>query len=73
MINILQKIMKILHEKILKVINLYWFHNDAREKNNLLNGHSNKLRINEYRFAISPVKWNCVVEMFESFWLTLKI
>ena len=32
MINILQDILKILHEKMLKAINLYWLHNDASEK-----------------------------------------
>ena len=36
MIHVLQEIIKILHEKILKAINLYWFHNDASEKNNPL-------------------------------------
>ena len=29
MINILLKIIKILHKKMLKSITLYWFHNDA--------------------------------------------
>ena len=47
MINILQQIIKVLHEKILKVINLYWFLNDASEKHNSLNGHSNESRIKE--------------------------
>ena len=47
MINILQEIIKILHEKMSKAINLYWFHNDVSEKNNSLNGHSNEPRINE--------------------------
>ena len=27
-------------------INLYWFHNDASEKNNSLNGHSTEPQIN---------------------------
>ena len=41
MINILQEIIKILHENV-KVIDLYWFHNDASEKNYSLNCHLNK-------------------------------
>ena len=42
MINILQKIVKILHKKMLKGINFHCFHNGASEKNNSLNGHSNE-------------------------------
>ena len=45
MINILQKIINVLLEEKWRAINLYWFHNDASEKNNLLNGHSNEPRI----------------------------
>ena len=44
MISILQE--DFLHEKKLKAINLYWFHNDASEENNELNDHSKKSRIN---------------------------
>ena len=33
---------KILHEKMLNAIYLYWFHNDALAGNNSLNGHSNE-------------------------------
>ena len=33
MINILQEIIKIMLNEILKAINLYWFNNDASEKN----------------------------------------
>ena len=40
MINILQEIIKILHEKMSKTINLYWFHNDEPETNNSLDVHS---------------------------------
>ena len=47
MINIWQEIIKILHEKMSKAINLYWFHNDVSEENNSLTGHSNEPRINE--------------------------
>ena len=47
MTNILQEIIKILHEKMSKSKILYWFHNSASEENNSLNGHSNKPRINE--------------------------
>ena len=42
MINILQDIIEILHEKMLRAKHLYRFHNDASEKTNLLNGHSNE-------------------------------
>ena len=42
MINILLWIIKIMHKQMLKTINLYWFHNDASERNNSLNGHSKK-------------------------------
>ena len=45
-----------MHKKMLKAINLHWFHNDASERNDSLNGHSNEPRINEQRFVISPVK-----------------
>ena len=31
---------KILHKKILNTLNLYWYHNNAYEKINSLNGHS---------------------------------
>ena len=41
-INILQEMMKILQEKMLKVINLYWLLNDATEKTNSLNDHPNE-------------------------------
>ena len=34
MLNILQGLIKILDQKMLKAINLYLFHNDASEKNN---------------------------------------
>ena len=47
MVNILQEINNILHEKVLKAINLYWFHNNASEKNKSLNGHSSKPGSNE--------------------------
>ena len=47
MTNILQGIIKILNEKILKAINLNWFQNNASAKTNSLNGHSNESWINE--------------------------
>ena len=47
MINILQQIIKIMHEKMSKAINLYWSHNYASKRNNSLNGHSSELRVNE--------------------------
>ena len=47
MINVLQEIIEILHEKMLKAIDLYWICNDASEKTNTLNGHCNELGINE--------------------------
>ena len=56
MINILHETIKILHEKILNVVYLYWFCNDALAENNSLNGHSNEPWKNGQRFAISPVK-----------------
>ena len=43
-INILQEIIKILHDKILKAMNLYWFYNDASDENNSLNDHYNEHR-----------------------------
>ena len=48
---------KLLHEKMLKIMNLYWFHNSTSEKNNSINSHSNEPRINEERLATPPVKW----------------
>ena len=36
----LSEMAKILHKKILNTLNLYWYHNDASEKINSLNGHS---------------------------------
>lgn len=36
-----------MHAEILKAINLYWFHNDASERNNSLNECSNEPQINE--------------------------
>ena len=64
LINILYEMIKILHEKILNAIYLYWFHNDTLAENNSLNGHSNEpwreesLKINEERSVTSPVKQN---------------
>ena len=45
-IKILYEMIQILHEKMLNAVYLYWFYNDASEKNNALNGHSNKPWIN---------------------------
>ena len=58
MINILYKMIKTLHEKMLNTIYLYWVHNDTSEKNSSLNSYSNNPWINEERFVISPAKWN---------------
>ena len=55
MINILYKMIKILHKKILNAIYLYWFH-DTSEENNSLNDYSNEPWINGQRFVISTVK-----------------
>ena len=52
------KLLKSCTRKMLKAINLYWLHNDASEKNNSLNVHSNEPRINEYRFIIPHVRKN---------------
>ena len=46
MINILFEMIKILHEKMVNSIYLYWFHNDTLAENNALNGHSNQTWIN---------------------------
>ena len=46
MINILYKMIKILHEKMLNAIYLYWFHNGTLAEDDSLNGHSNKPWIN---------------------------
>ena len=43
---------------MLGAIGLCWFHYDASEKNNSLNGHSNEPQINEQRFIIPPVTTN---------------
>ena len=56
MINILYEMIKIMHEKMLNAIYLYWFHNDTLAENSSLNGHSNEPGKNGYRFVISPVK-----------------
>ena len=44
--NILQEITKILYEKILKAIELYWLKNNASKKNNSLSDRSDKPEIN---------------------------
>ena len=46
MINILQEIIKIMLNEILKAINLYWFNNDASEKNISLSDLFNESPIN---------------------------
>ena len=46
MTNSLQEIINILHEKMLKAINLHWFDKNTSEKNNSLNDRSNEPRIN---------------------------
>ena len=46
MINISYEMVKILREKMLNTIYLYWFHNDTVAKNNSLNGHCNETWIN---------------------------
>ena len=56
MINILPEITKVSHDKRLKAINVYLFHKGKSEKNNSLNGHSNKPQMNEKSFVIPPVK-----------------
>ena len=43
MINILNEMIKILHEKMFNVIYLFLFHNDTLAENNSLNGDSNEL------------------------------
>ena len=46
MINILYKMIKLLHEKKLNAIYLYWFHNNTLTEYNSLYGHSNEPWIN---------------------------
>ena len=41
-IHILYEIIKILHEKMLNAIYMYWFHSDTSAKNNSLNAHSDE-------------------------------
>ena len=45
-INILYEMIKILPEKTLNTIYLYWFYNDTLADYNSLNGHSNQPWIN---------------------------
>ena len=45
-----------MHEKMLKAINLYWFHNDASERKNSLNGYSNEPQINGGSLYLLPTK-----------------
>ena len=47
MINTLQVITEILHEDMLKTLNLYCFYNYASDKKNLLNSYSKKPQINQ--------------------------
>ena len=42
MITILREIIKILYEKMLNEIYLYWCHTDTSDKNKSLTGHSNE-------------------------------
>ena len=56
MINILQEVIKILHEEMFNAMNLYWFHNDASDKNNPLSGYCKEPRINKQKFVIFPAK-----------------
>ena len=46
MIDVLPEIIKALHEKILKAIDLYRFNNDALQKFSSRNDRSNKPQIN---------------------------
>ena len=48
MINILQEIINIFHDKMLKAISLYWFHSEV---------HSNEPRINKQRFVKPSNTW----------------
>ena len=52
MIKILYKMIKILHEKMVNAIYLYWFHKDTPEKNESLNGVSNESWINTNKFFL---------------------
>ena len=57
MINILYKMIKILHEKLLNVIYLYWLHNDTLVENNFLNGHSNEPWMNIHHISCQVKSW----------------
>ena len=46
MINTLYKMIKIMLEKILNAMYLYWLHNNTLAENNSIYGYSNKLWIN---------------------------
>ena len=46
MINILYEMIKILYEKMVNAIHMYWIHNDTLEENNSPNSHSNEHWIN---------------------------
>ena len=58
MINILYEMIKVLHEKILYTICLYWFHNDTLAENNSLNSLSYKPRF-QIRHISCQVKSSC--------------
>ena len=56
MIYILYEMIKILHQKMLNAIYLYWFHNGTLAENNSLNDRSNQTWIKGLMFAIAPTK-----------------
>ena len=45
-LNILYEMIKIMYEKMLNLIYLYWFHIDASDESNSQNVHSNEPWIN---------------------------
>ena len=53
MIHILYEIIKILQEKMLNAIYMYWFHSDTSGKNNSLNAHSNESWTSKFFLVIS--------------------
>ena len=58
MINILYEMIKVLHEKMLNTICLYWFHNDTLAENNSLNSLSKKRRF-QVRHISCQVNSSC--------------
>ena len=68
-INNLQEIINILHEKMLQTINLCWFHKDASKKNNSLDDHSCPLYLISHK--ISSIGFSTEFKYFKIFLIIL--